>query len=86
MYGPKDIPGVGRVEFAWVNTPLLPVTLKQDGGGDMEMEGVERQIEEDRGEHAGGGFGHEGGGGHEGGAGGEVDYDVAEEDERWMVS
>ena len=72
MYGPKDIPGVGKVEFTWVNTPLPPVTAKQDGGGDMEMEGVERERDED--------------GGAAGGGGGEVDYDVAEEDERWMVS
>jgi len=81
MYGSKDIPAVGKVEFTWVNTPLPPVTLKQDGGGDMEMEGVEREMEEGGERHDGGGGGHEGGGG-----GGEVDYDVAEEDERWMVS
>lgn len=42
----------------------------------MEMEGVEREREEDGGGNEGGGVG----------GGGEVDYDVAEEDERWMVS
>ena len=76
MYGPKDLPGVGKVEFSWVNTPLPPVTVKPDGDGEMEMEGVEREREEDGGGHEGAGMG----------AGGEVDYDVAEEDERWMVS
>jgi hypothetical protein len=76
MYGPKDLPGVGKVDFSWVNMPLPPVAVKPDGGGAMEMEGVEREREEDGGGHEGAGMG----------AGGEVDYDVAEEDERWMVS
>jgi len=83
MYGPKDIPGVGKVEFSWVNTPLPPVTLpvpkqEEDGVGDadMEMGGVAAESED----------GRENGGGHHGHGAAEVDYDVAEEDERWMVS
>ncbi|MCJ1403825.1 hypothetical protein MMC11_007048 [Xylographa trunciseda] len=84
MYGPKDIPGVGKVEFSWVNTPLPPVVLpaakqEEDGVGDadMEMGGVAAESEDGR-DH--------GGGGHHGHAPAEVDYDVAEEDDRWMVT
>ncbi|MCJ1389679.1 hypothetical protein MMC18_002536 [Xylographa bjoerkii] len=84
MYGPKDIPGVGKVEFSWVNTPLTPVVLpatkqEEDGVGDAEMDmgGVAAESEDGR---------DNGGGGHHGHGQAEVDYDVAEEDERWMVS
>ena len=72
MYGPKDIPGVGKVELSWVNTPLPPVTFpaaKLDG--DLEMGGV--GPNEENGD--GGRDGHH--------AAQEVDYDVAEEDDRW---
>ena len=76
MYGPKDIPGVGKVEFSWLNTPLPPVTLpaaKLDG--DLEMGGLGTDQEN----------GDGGRDGHHGAQ--EVDYDVAEEDDRWgMVS
>lgn len=72
IYGTKDIPGVGKVELGWVNTPLPPVKLntksvdatldsKDTGMGDANADG-------DNGDKAG-----------------EVDYDVAEEDDRWMV-
>ena len=78
MYGPKEIPSIGRLEFAWVNTPLPPVvipSLKQDGvdNGDTDM-GDANADGDNRGEL----------GGQQGL--GEVDYDVAEDDDRWMVS
>ncbi|MCJ1478086.1 hypothetical protein MMC13_006761 [Lambiella insularis] len=86
VYGAKDIPGVGKVDFSWVTTPLPPVVLpqaKQDEGsggeGDLDMGGV--------GAEAGGG--RDGGQGHGHGHGqgmAEVEYDVAEEDERWRIS
>ncbi|MCJ1437876.1 hypothetical protein MMC27_007263 [Xylographa pallens] len=84
MYGPKDIPGVGKVEFSWINTPLPPVVMPaakhdEDGVGDadMDMGGVTADSEDGR---------DIGAGGHHGHGQAEVDYDVAEEDERWMVS
>ena len=79
MYGTKDVPGVGKVEFSWVSSPLPPVTLpsSKHDDGDMEMGGVGADG------GTGGDAGKDGGavGGHT-----EVDYDVAEEDDRWMVS
>ena len=60
LHGTKDIPGVGKVELMWVNTPLAPVVIgMKDGSGDTGMveAGEERK---------------------------EVDYDVAEDDDRWM--
>lgn len=70
MYGPKDIPSVGRLEFSWVNTsvPLHRPNLKQMAlDGDMGMR--DASAEGDSGDKAVA----------------EVDYDVAEEDDRWMV-
>lgn len=71
MFGPKDIPLVGKVELAWVNTPLPPVrpttqaepeeggpTAKSNTNGHQHA--VTTEITE-------------------------VDYDVAEEDDRWMA-
>ncbi|KAL8653570.1 MAG: hypothetical protein Q9210_002009 [Variospora velana] len=74
MYGGKNIPGVGAVELAWVNSPLPPakamVTVKGDADGDATM----------------GDSGNANGGTHASGVENvEVDYDVAEEDDRWMA-
>ena len=83
MYGLKDIPSVGKVEFSWVSTPLPPVQLpsakhEEDGVGDADtdMGGVPADSDN----------GRDNGAGHHGHGQAEVDYDVAEEDERWMVS
>ncbi len=71
MYGPKDIPSVGRLEFSWVNTPMPPIRLSNQkqvaSDGDTGM----RDAAAD--------------GDNSDKAGVEVDYDVAEEDDRWMV-
>ena len=76
MYGPKEIPSVGKLEFSWINTPLAPVSLpsKQEGIdiGDTEMGGL--NAEGDSGRDLGNQHGQA-----------EVDYDVAEDDDRWMV-
>ena len=79
MYGTKDIPSVGKVEFAWVNTPLPPVAATA----------VKQAVDEGDGDT---GMGEASADGDNGGKAEdgqtvvmEPDYDVAEEDERWMV-
>ena len=78
MYGAKEIPSIGRLEFTWVNMPLPPVLVpssRPDGvkNGDTEMGNAHADGDEQ---------------GDLGGQQGlrEVDYDVAEDDDRWMVS
>lgn len=71
MYGLKDIPGVGKVDLSWVNTPSAPLRPNPKqlafGGGDLGM--GDASVDGDNGD--------------KGIA--DVDYDVAEEDDRWMV-
>lgn len=70
MYGTKEVPSVGKLEFEWVNIPLPAVrsTMKAAViGGDTGMGGASTDGDNtDKGAM-------------------EVDYDVAEEDDRWMV-
>ena len=70
MYGTKDIPSVGKLEFEWVNTPLPPVKTVMKDNSDTGMAGA--NADGDNSADKGLGVG-------------EVDYDVAEEDDRWMV-
>ncbi len=70
MYGTKDIPSVGKLDFEWVNTPLPPVKVVKKDDGDTGMAGA--SADGDNSADKGLGVG-------------EVDYDVAEEDDRWMV-
>lgn len=68
MYGSTEIPSVGKVEFAWINTPLPPVTATtkpQDGDTHMAD--------------------HEGTAVADGARTADVDYDVAEDDDRWLA-
>lgn len=71
MYGTKDIPMVGKLEFSWVNTPtqlIRPNNQKQatvDGDTGMRDAAADGDNSDK--------------------AAAEVDYDVAEEDDRWMV-
>lgn len=69
MYGPKDIPSVGRLELSWVNTSaaIRPNPKQVALDGDMGMR--DASADGDNGDKAVV----------------EVDYDVAEEDDRWMV-
>lgn len=69
MYGTKDIPGVGKLELSWVNTPsqLIRPNNQKHADGDTGM----RDAAAD--------------GDNSDKAAVEVDYDVAEEDDRWMV-
>lgn len=69
MYGTKDIPGVGKLELSWVNTPsqLNRLNNQKQVDGDTGM----RDAAAD--------------GDNSDKAAAEVDYDVAEEDDRWMV-
>ena len=71
MYGGKNIPSVGAMELGWVNTPLPPVRSGNKAEADHE-------------EMLGTGHPTTNGDGAELGAA-EVDYDVAEEDDRWMA-
>ena len=98
MFGSKDIPGVGKVELAWVNGPLPSVASsavksEHDSDGKMKIEGNggtggktgdNAKVKE---EGDGDGDGAKGNG-HvivpEAAA--DVDYDVAEDDDRWMAS
>ena len=74
MYSGKEIPGVGKVELAWVSTPLPPVKVEQvDANGDTEM-GLPSPTNEGNGAR------------DSGQQTAEVDYDVAEEDDRWLIS
>ena len=69
MYGSKNIPSVGQVELAWVNTPPAPLhpATKTNTGEDSMMANSNTN-----GDH------------HANTAdAADVDYDVAEEDDRW---
>lgn len=83
LHGPKDIPGVGQVELSWVNNNTsapaagtsgsISSSSLHGGGGGGKGDGrasMERTEPDDSGAERGVG---------------EVDYDVAEEDDRWMV-
>lgn len=72
MYGSKDIPSVGKVELTWFNTPLPTVSLpvKQDLTANGDLERSSIGAVGDA---------------MDKGAAAEVDYDVAEDDDRWMV-
>lgn len=81
MFGSKDIPYVGLVGLSWVNTPAPPVpqslfSNKRRDSDDTDMGGA--NTDGDAAEERDGGTGHH----HRQ----EVDYDVAEEDERWMIT
>lgn len=61
------------MEFEWVNTPLPPVkVVKEDRGTGMvgASAGGDNSVDKEAGFGVGGA---------------DVDYDVAEEDDRWMV-
>lgn len=81
LHGPKDVPGVGQVDLSWVNnssssssavaTGVSGSLPPFQGGAKSEGEtGMDRMEADDSGLDRGAG---------------EVDYDVAEEDDRWMV-
>ncbi|OJD19839.1 hypothetical protein AJ78_00198 [Emergomyces pasteurianus Ep9510] len=90
MYGPTDIPSVGKVEFSWVaNAPSAPGT--RDGSVSapplMQQQGGQAATKENEDAHMGNNGTHEtdpmlrkDAGGHH-----EVDYDVAEIDDTWAV-
>ena len=69
MYGTKDIPSVGKLEYTWYNAPSVSTSATakptNPDGGDVSMGGA--SVDGDNG-HA---------------LAAEVDYDVAEEDDRW---
>lgn len=70
------IPGIGNIELSWVNTPLplaqTPQKAVSDGGDITMGDGVN-----------GGGAGDQGRQAQTERA--EVDYDVADDDDRWMA-
>lgn len=71
MFGSKDIPSVGKLEFNWFNTPLPPVQNAgkiANGGGDEDVGMGNANMDGDTADKGGTA---------------EVDYDVAEEDDRW---
>lgn len=83
FYGTKDIPNVGRVDFAWVSEPLAPVNGAVAKNGDMEMADGDGNADGELAEKApaASGTGVDGKERER-----EVDYDVAEEDDRWVVT
>ncbi|KAL8765156.1 MAG: hypothetical protein Q9209_007688 [Squamulea sp. 1 TL-2023] len=72
MYGTKNIPSIGKVELAWVTTPLPPVrsVTKLDPENDALMSTTERNGNQPT----------------TPADAAEVDYDVAEEDDRWLAT
>lgn len=71
-----DIPGVGKVELSWTNTPFAAGPLAQQ----------QKNTDESNTAMAGTGTGHgaaAGAGATDGGKA-DVEYDVAEDDDRWM--
>ncbi|OAX78262.1 hypothetical protein ACJ72_07433 [Emergomyces africanus] len=91
MYGPTDIPSVGKVEFSWVaNGPSTPGTRDGSVSAPPLLEQQEQAAKKDEHEdaHMGNNGTHEtdpmlrkdAGGHHH-----EVDYDVAEMDDAWAV-
>lgn len=87
MYGTKNIPSVGTVELAWVNTPLPPVMRQNvEKGGDADGDAMMVGNVRNDGSVGGGGEQQQHGMVTTAEANVEVDYDVAEEDDRWMAS
>ena len=71
MYGTKSIPSVGKVELAWVNTPpQVRPVTKQDGDDDAVMANADTNGNQPS----------------TTAEAAEVDYDVAEEDDRWLAT
>lgn len=75
FFGSRDILGVGGVDFAWVQTPLTRGKLEPEVGKDGDTLMVEARGSN---ESDGTGIKRE-----EREREGEVDYDIAEADERW---
>ncbi|KAI4162482.1 MAG: hypothetical protein LQ342_003897 [Letrouitia transgressa] len=69
MYGGKNIPSIGPVELSWINTPLAPASLGNKFNSDVDMGTGSSKMNGDHAEVPAA----------------EVDYDVAEEDDRWMA-
>lgn len=83
LHGPKDIPGVGQVDLSWVNNSLSSSTSATASAGGVGLVPSPHGAGK-----AGGGTAMERVETDESGVdrgAGEVDYDVAEEDDSWMV-
>ena len=84
IYGTTDIPSVGKVELAWVNTPLPPVTPTQPlpgtaGKTEVVKPGEDTTMTSNDPPNGSNGVVKPSLNPHE-------DYDVAEEDEdRWIT-
>ena len=87
FYGARDIPGVGRLDISWVRDPLPLATIAQDNDipkangaeGDTPMTGDdEERAAESNGSAEDGIIS-----GEDPGSPRAVDYDVAEDDDRW---
>ena len=81
------MPGVGKVEFSWVNTPAPPSTQAPatKKSNDTKMGGLDDSDMTEEHLPAEIGWGVQHGTYHPGEMGAEVDYDVAEENS-WEVS
>lgn len=71
MFGTTDIPSVGKVELSWVANP--PLNLATTGS----VTPADKQSEDSIMENSGGANGQENMG--------EVDYDVADDDDSWGI-
>lgn len=71
MYGTKNIPSVGKVELAWVTTPLpTRSAAKPDADDDAIMSNTDTNGNQPT----------------TTAEATDVDYDVAEEDDRWLAT
>ncbi|KAI9842834.1 MAG: hypothetical protein M1837_006855 [Sclerophora amabilis] len=74
VYGASDIPSVGKVEISWVNTPLPPVPVPSKRSAEPSVQTASLGDEMMRDHEAATEDAHK-----------NEDYDVAEDDDRWMV-
>ncbi|KAI9811885.1 MAG: hypothetical protein M1827_005236 [Pycnora praestabilis] len=78
FYGPSEIPSVGKLEFSWINMPLPPITSLPSATTSTKQQQDTNQQQQNDGDSTIA----------EGDAGPrhvDVDYDVADDDDRWMV-
>ncbi|KAL8670817.1 MAG: hypothetical protein Q9168_004665 [Polycauliona sp. 1 TL-2023] len=79
MYGVKDIPSVGKVELAWVNTALVAPPVRSSAAKlDTEDDAVMSNTDNTNGNQPAATTTTA--------EAAEVDYDVAEEDDRWLAT
>lgn len=72
MFGPSEIPSVGKVELSWVPNPPISTSASNGDNSSFGKEGEDSIME-----NAAGTNGHENVN--------EVDYDVADDEDSWGI-